>query len=72
MLRYTLKELSWMALPTDAIDEKVSYREALKQTEDIMRRVYAMRDFTLLDEDDLLDFAECRDMLFDKAGNCIR
>lgn len=70
-MRYTLEELMWMAVPTDAIEEKVSYDEALKQTEKIMRQVYAMRDFTYLDEDDLLDFAKCRDMLFDKLGNCI-
>ena len=70
-MRYTLEELMWMAVPTDAIEEKVSYDEALKQTEKIMRQVYTMRDFTYLDEDDLLDFAKCRDMLFDKLGNCI-
>ena len=70
-MRYTLEELMWMAVPTDAIEEKVSYDEALKQTEKIMRQVYAMRDFTYLDEDDLLDFAKCRDMLFDKLGNCL-
>ena len=70
-MRYTLEELMWMAVPTDAIEEKVSCDEALKQTEKIMRQVYAMRDFTYLDEDDLLDFAKCRDMLFDKLGNCI-
>ena len=32
-MRYTLEELMWMAVPTDAIEEKVSYDEALKQTE---------------------------------------
>jgi hypothetical protein len=66
---FTLDELGYMAIPTSAVYEKVSYQEALIQTEKIMRRVFAMNDSTYLEEDDLLDFAKERDMKFDKNGN---
>lgn len=66
---FTLDELGDMAIPTSTVYEKVSYQEALIQTEKIMRRVFAMNDSTYLEEDDLLDFAKERDMKFDKNGN---
>lgn len=66
---YTLDELGYMAIPSDAVYEKVAYQEALSQTEEVMRRVFVMYDATYIDEDELLDFSKEREMKYDDCGN---
>ena len=49
----------------------VSYKEAILQAAHVMRRIFAMRDSTYLEDEDVIQFINNRDMWFDINGNII-
>lgn len=49
----------------------LAYYEALEQTEQRMRRVFLMKDATPINEEELIDYADECEMIYDQMGNII-